>query len=82
MFEVALENDRIERSPMRKKLHRPYSADSTSKKKMALSAEEIQRVLLWIPDEYQTLFTFVAMTGVRVGELLGLRWLNLNFCSR
>jgi|SRR4030095_9966717 integrase len=67
------------RSPIRKKLHRPYGADATTKKEMALSAAEIQQVLLWIPDEYQALFTFVAMTGVRVGELLGLRWFNIDF---
>lgn len=46
MFEVAEEHDGIERSPVRRKLHRPYGADVTSKKKPALSREEIQRVLL------------------------------------
>ena len=81
MFEVAVENDRVERSPVRRKLHRPNGADegSNKTKKVALSGEEIQRVLLQVPDEYRTLFTCVAMTGVRVGELLGLRWSNVDF---
>jgi integrase len=81
MFEVALENDRVERSPVRRKLHRPVGADVRSyrTKKSALSGEEIQRVLRQMPDEYRTLFTCVAMTGLRVGELLGLRWSNVDF---
>jgi integrase len=79
MFEVAVENDRVERSPVRKKLHRPSTEDGTKTRKVALSAEAIQQVLSWIPEEYRTLFTFVAMTGVRVGELLGLRRSNVDF---
>lgn len=84
MFEVALENDRIERSPVRKKLHRPFGSDGSNNltRKTALSGEEIQRVLLYIPDEYRTMSTCVAMTGLRVGELLGLRWLNVDFDRR
>ena len=83
MFEVAVENDRVERSPVRRKLHRPISADegSNKAKKPALSGEEIRRVLLKLPDEYRTLFTCVAMTGLRVGELLALRWSNVDFAS-
>lgn len=81
MFEVAVENDRLERSAVRKKLHRPSGSDAGSNKtkKMALSVEEIQRVLLQMPDEYRTMFTCVAMIGLRVGELLGLRWSNVDF---
>jgi len=81
MFEVAVENDRVERSPVRKKLQRPNGSDggNNKTKKAALSGDEIQRVLLQVPDEYRTMFTCVAMTGLRVGELLGLRWSNVNF---
>jgi integrase len=80
MFEVAVENDRLERSPVRKKLHRPVRAGSLSigQKKKGLSRGEIRRVLLNVPDEYRTLFTCAAMTGLRAGELLGLRWMNVD----
>jgi integrase len=84
MFEVATDNDRVERSPVRRKLHRPVGADegSNKTKKPALSGDQIKRVLLLMPDEYRTLFTCVAMTGVRVGELLGLKWSNVNLDRR
>ena len=67
-------------------LHRPVSGSDQGKgktkpktKKLAISGEEIHRVLLKVPDEYRILFTCVAMTGLRVGELLGLRWFNIDF---
>jgi integrase len=79
MFEVAVENDRIERSPVRKKPHRPVGEDGPiADRKPALSGEEIWRVLLNLPAEYRTLFTCVALTGLRVGELLALKWVNVD----
>jgi len=79
MFEVAVEYDLIESSPVRRKLHRPQYH---RKEKLALSAEAIRQILEHIPDEHRTLFFCVALTGLRLGELLGLRWLNIDFTSR
>ena len=61
-----------------RKLHRPLNI---RKRKSALSAEEIRRVLEHIPAERRALFTRVALTGLRVGELLGLRWSNIDFAA-
>ena len=83
MFDVAVANEMVERSPVRTKLHRPVSADegegTTKTKKSALGGAEIRRVLMELPDQYRTLFTCVALTGLRVGELLALRWSNVDF---
>ena len=40
MFEVAVENGRVERSPVRKKLHRPSTDAGSMTRKPALSSEE------------------------------------------
>lgn len=57
-------------------------AKSVRKAKPALSAEQISAVLSKVPDEYRTLFTCAALTGLRCGELLALRWSNVDFASR
>jgi integrase len=79
MFEVAVEYDMIGASPVRKKLHRPHWE---RQEKPALLAEEIRRVIENIPDGYRTLFITDAVTGLRLGELLALRWSNLSFDRR
>ena len=78
MLEVAVEYDLIESSPLRKKLHRPLNI---RKRKTAVSAEQIRRVLECVPDQHRAVFTCVALTGLRVGELLGLRWGNVDFAA-
>src|SRR5262249_41438866 len=76
MFEVASDYGFIAQSPIKRKLHRPRSRRS---EKPALSAEQIRTVLQKVPDEYRLLFLCVAITGLRVGELLALRWQDVDF---
>lgn len=78
MFEVAVEYDLIDISPVRRKLHRPQYA---RKEKPALSAEAIRQIIENISEKHQTLFVCVALTGMRLGELLALRWMNVDFTS-
>ena len=79
MFEVAVEYELVTVSPVRRKLHRPqYKA----RKKPALTAEEIRQVLENIPDEYKALFITIALTGQRIGELLALRWTDVDFTTQ
>lgn len=75
MFEVALEYGLIAQSPVKRKLHRPRY---TRTEKPALSAEQVRSVLQNVPDDYRVLFLCVALTGLRVGELLALRWQNID----
>ena len=79
MFEVAVEYDLLSSNPVRCKLHRPQHK---AKKKPALTAEEIRRILKNIPSEYSALFKTIALTGQRIGELLALRWRDIDFTSR
>jgi integrase len=76
MFEVAVEYEMIEVSPIRRKIHRP---EVNATKKPALSAEEVKTVLDHVAPEYWTLCAMVAVTAMRIGELLALRWMDLDF---
>ena len=75
MFDVAVEYDLIDTSPVRRKLHRPHYS---RKEKPALSAEAIRQIIERIPEKHQALFVCVALTGMRLGELLALRWINID----
>ena len=78
MFEVAVAYELLLSNPVRCKLHRPqYKA----KKKPALAAAEIRGILKNIPCEYISLFKTIALTGQRIGEVLALRWRDIDFAS-
>jgi len=79
MFEVAVEYELVTVSPVRRKIHRPqYKA----RKKPALTAEEIRQVLENIPASHKALFITIALTGQRIGELLALRWADVDFTTQ
>jgi integrase len=71
MFEVAVQHDLIAISPVRRKLHRP---EYERKEKPALSAAQVRRVIDSIAEPSKPLFVVLALTGLRIGEALGLRW--------
>lgn len=75
IFNVALDNDLIQRSPIRKS-HRP---DCRRFEKMAWTAEQLKLILDHVPPEYNCLFTCIALTGLRLGELLALEWKHIDF---
>jgi integrase len=80
VFEVACQFDLIESSPVRPKLHRPKWEREP---KPTLTPEQIRAVFDHIEDEgHRCLFFVVALTGLRVGELLGLRWQNIDLEAR
>ena len=80
MFEVAIEYSLIESSPVRRRLHRPQGVEK--KEKPALSAEQVSAVLAHIPTDHRALFVLLSITILRIGELLALRWSNLDFKGR
>jgi integrase len=79
MFDVAVQHDLIETSPVRRKLHRPQHE---SKEKPVLSPEQVKQVIEAIPDEYKPLFVVAAVTGMRVGEILALRWQDIDLDAK
>ena len=76
MFDIACEYDLIERSPVRSKLHRPETAKV---EKPTLRAAEIRAILGKMVNPQERLFTLlIAVTGIRLGEGLALRWMDFN----
>jgi len=78
MFDIAVEYDLIEVSPVRKRLHRP---EVESTEKPSLTAEQVRKVIKATSDEHRPALLMVALTGLRIGELLALRWKNIDFSS-
>lgn len=76
LFATAAAHDLMDRSPVRSKLHRP---GIDQKEKPTLSANEIRRLIETVQVEHRALFLCVALTGLRVGELLALCWKDLDF---
>jgi integrase len=73
MFDLAEQYDLIERSPVRPKLHKP---EMPRGEKPTLNAAQI-RALLEAFDERDRLFVLLlAVTGMRVGEAMALRWVD------
>lgn len=79
MFDVAVQHDLIETSPVRRKLHRPQLEP---KEKPVLSPQQVNRVIEAIADEYKPLFVVAAVTGLRIGELLALRWQDVDLDAK
>jgi integrase len=75
IFNVALDNDLIQRSPIRKS----HRLDSKRFEKTAWSADQLKLILEKAPPEYNCLFTCIALTGLRLGELLALKWKHVDF---
>src|SRR5207245_1457833 len=71
MFEVATEYDLIPSNPVRKKLHRPrYKA----KEKPALTPNQVGAILAKVPAEWYAFVLAMALTSVRIGELIAIQW--------
>jgi integrase len=75
IFNVALDNDLIQRSPIRKS-HRP---ECKRFEKTAWTADQLKLILENVLPEHGCLFTCIALTGLRLGELLALQWKHMDF---
>lgn len=75
MFELAEQYDLIERSPVRPKLHKP---EMPRGEKPTLNAEQIRALLAAIREGDRLFILLLAVTGMRMGEGLALRWLDFD----
>jgi len=78
IFSLAVEEDLIERSPVRRK-HKPTS---DRREKPVWTANQVKLILGAVPQAYRALFVCAALTGARLGELLGLQWKHVDLSNR
>jgi integrase len=78
IFSLAEDNDLISRSPIRKK-HKPAIRRS---EKPIWTADQVRRILEAVPPAYRALFAAAALTGARLGELLGLQWKHIDLLAQ
>lgn len=78
LFEDAVENEIIIRNPVKKSVQCTQGKESEIK--TAMTVEE-QKVFLSHAKEssYYYQYAFVLQTGIRVGELVGLQWSDIDF---
>lgn len=74
IFALAVDNDLVTRSPVRNR-HKPTV---TRCEKPIWSADQVRSIIEKVPESYRPLFVCVALTGVRLGELLGLQWKHVD----
>lgn len=78
IFHLAEDNDLIAKSPIRDR-HKPICRNT---EKPAWSREQVRSILEEVPDAFRCLFTCIALTGVRLGELLALQWKHIDLQSK
>jgi integrase len=79
LFELAATYDLIQKNPVRPMLHRP----SVEKlEKPLLPREKVRDLFLALPEAWRPSVLTLLLTGMRQGELLGLRWQDIDFAGK
>lgn len=78
MFNYAIDQEYLTVNPV-KRHHKPVVH---REEKPCWTAEQVCSILDALPEEYKPIFQIAALTGFRVGEILALRWSNVDLGRR
>jgi integrase len=76
MYACAVEERKAMFNPVRGVRYVPARDVRLPKKKRPLTMAELAKVRKALEPEWRLLFALLAHTGIRIGELLGLRWVS------
>jgi len=79
IIEAAVRDDLLTSNPVRK-TRLPRRAPEEDR--APISPESVRVLLERLPEPSRSIATLLALTGLRVGELLALRWQDINFDTR
>jgi integrase len=75
---LAEDNDLIEKSPVRDR-HKPIVQ---KREKPIWNPDQVRMIIESVPKHLRALFVCAALTGARLGEILGLQWKHIDFDYR
>jgi len=78
LFATAVEDGEIRSNPTVSVRIGAQRAHEDEPKAKAMTREELRTVLAALPDEWRPFFTFLAHTGLRISEALGLTWADMD----
>src|SRR5262245_119207 len=79
ILDIAVAYDLLQLSPVNKTLHRPTVV---REEKPTLPTEKVKEFFVALPGPWRAPVAVLLLTGLRQGELLGLRWQDLDFTSK
>jgi len=58
-----------------------FAENAVRREPRFFSAKQVQQIIEAAPEPHKTMFTILAMTGMRAGEMLGLQWEDIDFAA-
>lgn len=79
MFATAVDDGLLRSNPDRRGPHPPAPAgESADRKPKALTRRELSTLLAAIDEDWRLFFEFLAQTGLRISEAIGLTWAHID----